>query len=322
MSMEIRIVELEIDVTKATGWSSPLRTSVFVAIPSTQELRSPVCVLFAFPGGTHAKEYYDMSIRGLDDYSMAKHFARRGYVFVACDPLGVGRSSDPGSGDEVTRQLFVDANKGTVDGVMERLVRGELAHDLSAVRAETKLGLGTSMGAMLLVEQQASHRSFDGITMMGYSGIQTRLQTAPEDWSPPISVAAPINRDLLYTLYWDDIPSDVIAADQALAVAPPTGAVRAGGGYRGALEPGCVADAASSVDVPVLIAVGERDTCPDPHAEVAAYPKATDIALYIVPRAGHAPCVANTRHLLWDRIDAWARRVADRSPSGSDRAFF
>jgi pimeloyl-ACP methyl ester carboxylesterase len=263
--------------------------------------------LFAYPGGTHSKEYYDMHIPELVGYSMAEHFARLGYVFVACDPLGVGGSSDPGAGEEVTRQVFVDGNQATVDGVMELLHQGRLLDGLSAQTRLTKLGMGTSMGAMLLIEQQARHHSFDGITVMGYSGVQTQLRTPPKDWSPPAEFADHPNRDLLYTLYWDGTPARVIAADQALTVVPPIGAVREGGGYLAAMAPGCVADAVAAIDVPVLIALGERDTCPDPHAEVAAYPKSTDITLFILPRAGHAPSLANTRELLWERIETWAQ---------------
>jgi pimeloyl-ACP methyl ester carboxylesterase len=173
--------------------------------------------------------------------------------------------------------------------------------------------MGTSMGGMLLLEQQARHRTFDGITVMGYSAVHTQLCTPPVHWSPPAAYTEHPNRDLFYTLYWDDVPSEVIAADQALSIVPPVGAVREGGGYRAAMAPGCVADAVDSIDVPVLIALGERDTCPDPHAEVSAYARSADVSLFIVPRAGHAPSVANTRQLLWNRIDSWAEWLVSRA---------
>jgi pimeloyl-ACP methyl ester carboxylesterase len=318
MSGNTRLCELEIDATARIGWPTPLHTSALVVVPSSLEVLQP-CVIFAYPGGTHSKEYYDMHVPGFEGYSMAEYFAQRGYIFVACDPLGVGASSDPGAGEEVTRRVFVDGNHATVVGVMELLHRGKLIDGLAAQPAAITLGLGTSMGAMLLIEQQAVHRSFDGITVMGYSAMQTQLRVPPAGWSPPSAYSDHPNRDLFYTLYWDDTPPAIIAADQALSVVPPVAAVREGGGYKAAMDRGCVADAAAAIDVPILIALGERDTCPDPHTEVTAYSKATDVALFVVPRAGHAPSVANTRGLLWSRIDSWAQWTLRRAQPALSR---
>lgn len=313
MAGDFHKVEIELDATATTGWHEPIHTSAFVVAPDSRALRSPVTVLFAFPGGTHEKSYYDMHIPALDGYSMAEFFARRGYVFVGCDPLGVGGSSPIGTDERVTRKLFVDANRATVDGVLHHVQSGSALGSRKEVEVGEALGLGTSMGGMLLIEQQADHGSFHGVVVMGYSGIQTRLATPPPDWSPPTRFADVDNPQLFYTLYWDDVPEQVIAADQALKVPAPLGAVRAGGGYRGAMDPGAVAEKAAKIDVPVLVAVGERDVCPDPHAEVTAYRASNDVALFRLPRAGHAPCVAGTRELLWRRIESWADRLSEEA---------
>ena len=60
--------------------------------------------------------------------------AERGWIFVACDHLGVGDSSlaDP-----------------------------------------AVLGIGQSMGGCLTVVQQARHESYDGVGVLGYSAIHT-----------------------------------------------------------------------------------------------------------------------------------------------------
>jgi hypothetical protein len=54
----------------------------------------------------------------------------------------------------------------------------------------------------------------------------------------------------------------------------------------------------------------ERDTCPNPLAEPAAYRNSRDVAVYVVPRMAHMHNFASTRLMLWDRIEAWARCVA------------
>jgi pimeloyl-ACP methyl ester carboxylesterase len=79
---------------------------------------------------------------------------------------------------------------------------------------------------------------------------------------------------------------------------------------RGPLEPGTVAAEAAAIRCPVLIANGERDVCPDPRAEPAAYASSPDITTYVLPNAAHMHNFASTRALLWARLDEWARTVA------------
>lgn len=76
------------------------------------------------------------------------------------------------------------------------------------------------------------------------------------------------------------------------------------------MSPGYIAEEAAAVEVPVLIGAGERDTLPDPHAEPAAFRKARDVSLYVVPRMAHMHNFASTRVLMWDRIADWSRMVA------------
>jgi pimeloyl-ACP methyl ester carboxylesterase len=61
-----------------------------------------------------------------------------------------------------------------------------------------------------------------------------------------------------------------------------------------------------AIEVPVLIGVGERDVCPNPWAEPAAYSRSGDIALLVVPRMAHMHNFAPTRELLWQRIADWS----------------
>jgi hypothetical protein len=76
------------------------------------------------------------------------------------------------------------------------------------------------------------------------------------------------------------------------------------------MTPGIVKVEAAAVAVPVLIAMGERDVCPDPHDEPSAYRSSRDVSLFVVPRMAHMHNFAGTRHLLWKRIESWALQVA------------
>jgi alpha-beta hydrolase superfamily lysophospholipase len=62
---------------------------------------------------------------------------------------------------------------------------------------------------------------------------------------------------------------------------------------------------AGMIDVPVLIAAGERDITADPRAEPTAYPSSSDITVAIFPRMAHMHNFATTRTQLWDRLCAW-----------------
>jgi hypothetical protein len=70
---------------------------------------------------------------------------------------------------------------------------------------------------------------------------------------------------------------------------------------------------AAAIEVPVLVANGEVDVCPNPRSEPAAYVSSTDITTFVVPRSGHMHNFAGTRHLLWRRIESWAGGVAPTS---------
>jgi pimeloyl-ACP methyl ester carboxylesterase len=120
--------------------------------------------------------------------------------------------------------------------------------------------------------------------------------------------------------HWEDVPEDIVQADLdgypyrlGGAALPSWGAKFMPGGPNAAPErppngPVTAAEAAQ-IDVPVLIAVGERDVCPDPWAEPGAYRRSADVTMRIVPAMGHAHNFAGTRKLLWDRIIAWAETV-------------
>ncbi|MET0370186.1 MAG: hypothetical protein ABW039_02290 [Sphingobium sp.] len=78
---------------------------------------------------------------------------------------------------------------------------------------------------------------------------------------------------------------------------------------RGSTTPGAVAPEAAAVTVPVLIAMGERDTCADVAGEPRAYRSAPSIDIFVCPRMSHMHNFAATRALFWERIEqfgAWA----------------
>jgi pimeloyl-ACP methyl ester carboxylesterase len=185
---------------------------------------------------------------------------------------------------------------------------------------------------------QGGHRTFDGIAMLGSSLIGTTLPVrpgAPEivipDGTPPEQAAQIVlaNTDWNWAFHWEDTPvpdelAALIAADVADGLpvrraAPAWGSLTWPGFGPSAMLPGAVADEAARIDVPVLLAMGERDVCHPPAEEVAALKAATDISVLVVPQMAHMHNFAVTRTLLWERLDEFVAHVT-RAKAAS-RAF-
>jgi pimeloyl-ACP methyl ester carboxylesterase len=325
----VRQLHLDVDVSDAVDLPGPLHTRVTIVAPRNSD--APAVVAFGFPGGGYNRQYFDLTLAlpGPGGSSEARWHADRGWWYVACDHLGVGDSSHPTS-DALTFETLADANDATVRAVCAHIEAGTLDHDLPAEAVGTRLGFGQSMGGCLTIVAQARHRTFDGIGILGFSAIHTALPT-PTGEIPNQPTAARGTADISikatseeigtevfgYGFHWDDVPRSITEADLAFYPLRDHAAVPVWG--RGATPPPCaatmlsagvVADEARVVDVPVLVAVGERDTVPDPAREAAAYPSSSAVAVEVVPRMAHMHNFAGTRELLWERAHTWGDKVA------------
>jgi hypothetical protein len=75
------------------------------------------------------------------------------------------------------------------------------------------------------------------------------------------------------------------------------------------LTPGIVANHVSAVDVPVLVVAAEIDVNPDLEAEAAQYTGAPEVETMRLEGAAHMHNFANSRQLLWARIQDFGARV-------------
>jgi pimeloyl-ACP methyl ester carboxylesterase len=101
--------------------------------------------------------------------------------------------------------------------------------------------------------------------------------------------------------HFDDVPDDVVSADDAHATVLPRAALHAV-----AATP-LGRPLAAAIDVPVFQGWGERDNTPDPHRDGAYFGSCPDYTLFVLPRSGHCHNLATTREALWDRLVGWAR---------------
>lgn len=317
--------DVEFDVSAVAGAGAVL--SARVLGPASGPVRSPVVV--CLPGGAYTKDYWDVPEQVVPGYSFSEFASRSGYVSVVVDHIGMGASTRPPDGDELSAE-FVAACHATAAGeIRARLRSGDLAPWLDAVPDALLVGIGHSNGGCVLVNQQGRHRSFDAIGVFGYSNqgmVLPYTEDEPDDaaaaaelhrtraeemlktvivgdWAPYLD----FDRDALRALfYWEDVSPDVIAAAGRLHTLTPRGS------SIDASVPASAAEVAATIDTPVFLGFGERDVCPDPHAEATTYRGSRDITTYVLPKAGHCTNFAVGRRAIWSRTVAWLDGLADQ----------
>ena len=326
-------IELQIEVTGSASIPGPLHIAATAFLPDPASLGTRPIVIYAFPGGGYSRGYFDMHFAGHTGYSQAEHHVAEGVVFVALDHLGVGDSSVAA----LTTMRIEDiaaANDAAVREILRRLRAGSLAEEYPALANSVHIGIGQSMGGGLSILMQGRYRTYDAIAALGYSAIHTvlpqrtqqattqsiarRTQRRDDDPSKFSFDQSSADTDFVYPFHWEDEPADILAADMQggypiRKTAPPFGSRTLPNCVIAMMAPGFVAAEAGRIDVPVLMGMGERDTCPDPLREPSAFPKSRDVSVYVVPRMAHMHNFAPTRAMLWDRLVGWSRLVAASS---------
>jgi len=304
--------EMLVEVPGPEGW----RLAATLHLPQPDRLRPDAPLLVAMPGAGYNRRYFDLPEPG---YSEAEHHVGQGTIVVAVDHLAVGDSSVPPEPPSIL--TVAAANSAVVGEIVSRLKAGALTGG-QAITPSAIVGAGQSMGGFITVAMQAHHRTIDGIAVLGASLVCTRLPSRSGDELRFAGDANPresarqlfLSADWRYAFHWDDVPEHLVAADMARM--PPIfgdGAVWnsvTAPDTTGLVLPGVAAREAAAIDVPVLLAMGERDVCQDPLRELAAFQSARDLAQFVVPRMAHMHNFAGTRTLMWRRIDAFIAQVA------------
>ena len=320
-------IEVRIDVTGSAGLGEPVALAATCFLPRPEDRPARPIAVFAVPGGGYSRGYYFLSFDGHAGYSEAEFHARRGLIHVAIDPIGVG-DSRVGALDRIGFGTLAATHHDLVSQLAARLAEGSLDADFPPCPALFKVGMGQSMGGGITILAQGRHSTFDAIAPCGVSAIHTVLpQRDPDDTARGAERFGGVDDhsshltvdhegvDYVYPFHWEDVPPDILRLDMEggypiRRTAPPFGSLTISHCAVQMMMPGCFRDDAARISVPVLIGLGERDTCPDPHAEPAAYPASRDVSLFVAPRMAHMHNFASTRQLLWQRIHDWSRMVA------------
>jgi pimeloyl-ACP methyl ester carboxylesterase len=317
-------VSVKVDVSEALPITGKHHVAAWVFPPPSTD--RPVPLLFCLPGGSYTKAYWHLEVPGHSGYSFAEHLAAQGMLVIAVDHIGVGESSRHPRAIELMPDVVAAANAAAFDALADRARHGTLLPNLGPLDIGTTVGVGHSMGAMLAIFQQSLHGSFDAIASLGFgtAGPIVTFGTEGGVGAPNLeSILASASAGLLDEpfmadrtmpamrehFYWDDVPPEVIAADDETNAHLP--------GVTGPLSivPYIATDHAGRVRCPVFIGFGERDSTPNHRDEMRAYYSSKDVTMYVLERSAHCHNTAGTRQLLWDRLAGWVRSLPH--PPGS-----
>jgi hypothetical protein len=173
-------IDLRLDVSNCVSLKAPIEMAVSVFLPGAENLMTPPVVIFAVPGGGYSRGYFDLYFPGHVNYSEAEHHTNRGIIFVACDHIGVGDSSLPDP-SALTFEILAATYDAAIRKITERIEKGTITKHFPPVSNPVKIGIGQSMGGCVTILTQAQHLSFDGIVILGFSGIHTVLPQPSED---------------------------------------------------------------------------------------------------------------------------------------------
>jgi pimeloyl-ACP methyl ester carboxylesterase len=325
----MQIIERRIDVTEAAELGVRVEMAVTIHLPDPDLLPEIPVAIFACPGGGYSRRYFMMHFEGHEGYAEAIWHAGRGTIHVAIDHVGVGESTIP----DLSRIGFgtlATTHDSCVRQIAQELRVGTLAKGFPALRSLFRVGMGQSMGGGVSILAQGNFATFDAIAPCGVSAIHTALpqrdKAAFDHGKARFDAVAEGNArshletdhagvDYLYAFHWEDVPADILDADMKggypiRQTSPDFGSLTIPHCAVAMMLPGAFASDAAKVTVPVLVANGERDTCPNPHAEATAYPATRDVTIFIVPNMAHMHNFASTREKLWQRLHDWSRLQA------------
>jgi len=317
---ELTPLERRIEVGTLLAGEGPLSIATDVFLPS--RMRSPPVALFCLPGGALARGYYHLrSEAAPEEFSFAAQMTARGFIVVTLDPLGVGGSSRPRDGFELTPDVLASANAIAVDVIRRDLLGGRITGQPLA-QLDT-IGVGHSMGAMLTAMQQARHRVHTGLMLFGFSTQGLLSALSAEEASFAGNAAG--TRDNLVRLARrrgaDPYPEIARSAQSKELFAGENADRRAVEALQQArsqllltaglfsMIPESSAPECARIDVPVFLAVGDRDIAGPPHRIPASFPSSTDVTLLVLPKTGHCHFLFDSRWRLFERAVSWAEAI-------------
>ena len=302
-------------------------------LADARRLADPPVAFFCVPGGGLDRGYFDLRPDGETRFSFAAQMAERGYITLAIDPLGIGGSSRPARGFDLTPDVHALAQARLQSVLCAELREGRFHDALSAMPGLLRIGVGHSVGGMLIVFQQAAHRSFDALVLLGFGtgGLPSVLNEETRAYADdPAGARANIVR-LARKWYAEPYPwldaggrgREIYGghADRAARLAmrecrAPLLATIA----IFVIIPGSSAPEAARVDVPVLLVAGDEDLCGPANMLSASFPCSPHVSAVELADTGHSHFAFPSVDVLFPRIAGWAQALTVAGAGAEARA--
>lgn len=263
-------------------------------------------IIFCFPGGGMTQRYFD-----LDGSSFAIAMAERGMVTVAFDHPGIGESTVWADPFQLTARRVAEIEAQAVRVVAAKIRKGAAHHNMPALTKFTMIGVGHSMGAMLVALQQSADRPYAALALLGFStrGLPEVLTPAEQEQAKSM-----IREDACYVAlarqrFGDTALAEIPARRDGSAALTAASAPLLTVAAMQSMLPGNIEPEAASIDVPLLLAVGDRDITGRPEAIAPRFSSARDIRMLVLEDTGHHPFIGRSAFRLYDELAEWAATI-------------
>ncbi|MFZ4689802.1 MAG: alpha/beta hydrolase [Polymorphobacter sp.] len=274
----------------------------------------PTALLFCLPGGGTNRCYFDLGDETDRDFSFAARMTSAGFAVAAADPPGVGDSLLP-DGDGFFSPRDAAA-------VLHAALAGLVASE-PALAGLPVIGVGHSMGGMLIVLQQGRFADFAGVALLGSNaaGLDWALSDAERAY---VGDEAAVTRDLpaLTSARFGDpfaaMRITTAGAGSIFAGESPEATTRlrtardrlfnAGGMM--SMIPGSFRTEAEAISVPLFLAAGDKDIGAPPAIAARDFPGTSEVTLLVLPGTGHNHFGFSTTTNLCARLAGWADTIA------------
>ncbi len=306
-----------IEVGEVLPGCGPCQIAADLYLPP--RLRDPPTALFCLPGGGMNRGYFDL--QGEGGFSFAEHLCAHGFMVVTLDHLGIGDSTRPADGFELTPHILAAAMARAVAALRQELRAG--TSQTPPLGQLYCVGVGHSMGAMLTAIQQAQHGGYDALALFGFSTRGLTVALTPQEARYAFDPAGardnvvrlarlrgtepypPVGRSAQGRELFAGESADRRGVDALQRARAPL--LLTAGLF--SMIPGSCAPECAQINTPLLLAFGDRDMAGPPHEVPANYGGSPEVTLLVLPQTGHAHFLFPARAHLFRRVTAWCEAL-------------
>ncbi len=303
----MKISHIDVDITLANGQIQPLRAWLY-----TPDQPQTDIIYFCLPGGGMSHRYFDLGRVDNADYSFASHMTKYGHRVISMDHPGIGENTLSAPHPFLTPRQASDYVAKALNAVLET----------KNWTTNRMIGVGHSMGGMMVTLVQARHKPFSAMVLLGASarGLEWGLSDVEKSY---INAPEKLERDLeTLTLakFGEAFP---VLADGPRGESTPFSGARpalteklralnvnlfAAGGMMSIVQ-GSFAKEAGAIAIPLFMCFGDHDIGAPPKEAVLDFTAALSLTLHVLENCGHNSFAFPAITELCARIETWINQT-------------